>query len=261
MSKLGPERDKQKPIQVLDRALSVLSVIAQSRQPVSLHEVAVAADLHPSTVHRLLWNLALQDYLHRDDNGRWSLGLRFLQYGNLVRNRLEVRDKALPLMQVLHEKTGQTVNLSMRQDDAMMYVEHVFSAQDGVGLTRQIGALAPLHCTSGGKLFLSEFSPEDVSDYIARTRLTARTRHSIDSAERLIPELDRIRELGWADDKEELEIGIQCVGAPIRDQSGHIVAALTIVSASDMSQKPEWVRLLLSTANAVSATLGWLGHH
>ena len=110
-------------------------------------------------------------------------------------------------------------------------------------------------------MFLSEFTPEEVSAYIARTHLSRRTEYSIESAERLIPELDRIRELGWADDKEELEHGIQCIGAPVRDSCGTIIAAITIVSSSDMSQKPEWVRHLLSTTAAVSANLGWLGQH
>ena len=261
MTKNGTEREKQKPIQVLDRALSILSIIASRRQPISLHDIALMAQLHPATVHRLLWNLAEQDYLQRDENGRWSLGLRFLHYGSLVRDRLDVREKALPLMHVLFEKTGQTINLSMRHEDHVMYVEHVLASHNGLRLTRQIGSMAPLHCTSGGKLFLSEFSPEDVSAYIARTRLARRTEHSIASAERLIPELDRIRELGWADDKEELEHGIRCIGAPIRDHQGRIIAAITIVSSSDMSQKPEWVRHLLSTCAAVSAGLGWLGQH
>ena len=248
-----------KTVQVLERALKILSFIASKRQPVSLHEIAVSIELHPSTVHRLLWNLADHGYAERDQSGCWRLGFKYLEYGHLVRDRLDVREKALPLMQVLHEKTGETINLSMRHGDSMMYIEHVYAPQTGVRLARQVGAMAPLHCTSGGKLFLAEMPPEEISAYIARTKLQGRTENSIKTAEKLIVALSRVRELGWADDIEELEPGIQCIGAPVRDGQGQIVAAITIISASSMQRKPEWTRHLLSASAAVSASMGWLG--
>ena len=248
-----------KTVQVLDRALKILSLIASKPQSLSLHDIAVCTGLHPSTVHRLLWNLSDHGYAERDQNGCWRLGFKYLEYGHLVRDRLDVREKALPLMQVLHEKTGETINLSIRRGDFMMYIEHVYAPQTGVRLARQVGAMAPLHCTSGGKLFLSEMSPEEISDYITRTKLQSRTENSITTAEKLIVTLGRIRDLGWADDIEELEPGIQCIGAPIRNGQGRIIAAITIISASSMQRKPEWTRHLLSASAAVSASMGWLG--
>ena len=139
-----------------------------------------------------------------------------------------------------------------------MYIEHVYAPGTGVRLARRIGAMAPLHCTSGGKLFLSDMPPEEVSAYISRTGLAPRTQHSICTPEKLIMEINRVKELGWADDKEELETGIRCIGAPIRDKTGHIVATVTVASSIEMRHKPDWVRHLLSAVNAVSASLGWL---
>ena len=112
--------------------------------------------------------------------------------------------------------------------------------------------MAPLHCTSGGKLFLCDCTPEEVSAYIARTDLKPRTSHSITSPEKLILELNRVKELGWAEDREELELGIQCIGAAIRDKDGRVVAALTIVSSSDMQHKPDWVVHLKNAVNSIS---------
>ena len=125
-------------------------------------------------------------------------------------------------------------------------------------LARRIGATAPLHCTSGGKLFLSDMSPEQVSAYISRTNLVPRTQYSITTAEKLIMEINRVKELGWADDKEELEMGIRCIGAPVRDKTGKIVAAVTVASSIEMRHKPDWVRHLMSAVNAISTSLGWL---
>lgn len=254
-----PGREKVKQVQVLDRARRILNALAQSPAPVSLHEVARMTEIHTSTVHRLLWNLAEDGFTERTANGRWRLGLTFLEYGSLVRDRLDIREKAVGVMQLLFERTGQTVNLSIRRDDSVMYVDHVYAPGTGVRLARQIGAMAPLHCTSGGKLFLCDMSPEEVSAYIHRTGLAPRTPFSINTPEKLILELTRVKELGWADDKEELETGIRCIGAPIRDKTGRVVATVTVASSIEMRHKADWVRHLLSAVNAVSTSLGWLG--
>ena len=219
-------KDKIKQVQVLERARRILRTLADCPNPISLHEISEMTEIHMSTVHRLLWNLA--------------------------------QDGLVDVMQLLFERTGQTINLAIRRNDSIMYIEHVYAPGTGIRLARRIGAMAPLHCTSGGKLFLSDMTPEEVSAYISRTGLAPRTEHSINTPEKLIMEINRVKELGWADDKEELETGIRCIGAPIRDKTGHIVATVTVASSIEMRHKPDWVRHLLSAVNAVSASLGWL---
>lgn len=250
-----PAHENTKPIQVVERMMTILDLIAQNREPMSLHMIAQAANLHPSTVHRLLWNLADYGYLTRNSNGSWKLGLRFLEYGCLVRDRLVIGEVALPIMQELYKITGQTINLAVRHDDNMIYIEHVYSPQRGARLARQIGALAPLHCTSGGKLFLCDCSPEEVRSYINRTQLAARTQFSISSPEKLILELNRVKELGWAEDNEELEYGIHCIGAAIRDKDGRAIASITVASVNGMGKKPVWVLELSKAAQEISAKI------
>lgn len=257
VSKASP-KDKIKQVQVLERARRILRTLADCPAPVSLHEISEMTEIHMATVHRLLWNLCQDGLVDRMNNGRWRLGLTFLEYGSLVRDRLDIREKAIGVMQLLFERTGQTINLAIRRNDSIMYIEHVYAPGTGVRLARRIGAMAPLHCTSGGKLFLSDMPPEEVSAYISRTGLAPRTQHSICTPEKLIMEINRVKELGWADDKEELETGIRCIGAPIRDKTGRIVATVTVASSIEMRHKPDWVRHLLSAVNAVSASLGWL---
>lgn len=252
------DKDKIKQVQVLERTRHILRTLAESASPMSLHEISQVTEIHMSTVHRLLWNLALDGFVDRMSNGRWRLGLTFLEYGSLVRDRLDIREKAIGIMQLLFERTGQTINLAIRRNDSIMYIEHVYAPGTGVRLARRIGAMAPLHCTSGGKLFLSDMTPEEVSAYISRTGLAPRTPHSISTPEKLITEINRVKELGWADDKEELETGIRCIGAPIRDKTGRVAATVTIASSIEMRHKPDWVGHLLSAVNAVSASLGWL---
>lgn len=248
-------KEKLKQVQVLERTTRILNLLASRRTPYSMHDIAQLTDIHTSTAHRLLWNMAESGFVERDANGGWRLGLTFLELGNLVRDRLRIREKALPVMQQLFEKTGQTINLALRHDDHVMYIEHVFAPKTGVRLARQVGAVAPLHCTSGGKLFLCDCPPEEVSAYIARTKLAPRTPRSISSPEKLIMELNRVKELGWAEDREELEPGIQCVGGAIRNKAGRVVATLTVISSTDMQHKPEWVKHLLTAVREISAVV------
>ena len=102
----APAAKAPQTVQVLDRSLNLIDFIASRRHPIALHEIARDTLLPPSTVHRLLRNLENHGYVERDQNNYWRLGFKFLEFGHLVRDRLPVREKALPLMHVLFEKTG-----------------------------------------------------------------------------------------------------------------------------------------------------------
>lgn len=245
-------------VQVIGRVLTVLQILADHSASLSLQEISQKANLPSSTAFRILTDLAAQGFTERNAQARWSLGLAFLQYASLVRDRILVRERALPIMQVLFQHSGLTVNLSLRRDDQMIYVEHIYSPESGIRLSRQVGASAPLHCSSGGKLFLCSMTPSDVSAYIARTHLTPRTTFSIQTPEKLILELNRVKDLGWAEDNQELEYGVYCIGAGIYDAHGQMAAALTMISDTKMQDKVARVKELKSAAAAISASMGYL---
>ena len=244
-----------KNVQVLERAAHALDVIAGSDQPLASNEIAKATGLNASSLHRLLWTLNDLGFLEHREDGTWHLGLRFLEYSNRVMKALPVRAATADIMRSLFEKTGLAVHLSMRAGDSIIYVNHVCRADTGVRFSRQIGALAPLHCSSGGKLFLSAFTPDELAGYITRTGLKARTDKSIATRERLVMALDKVRERGWSEDNEELEYGIRCVGAPICDEAGRIIAAITLMSEGDMADKPRYVDLITKAAADASRLL------
>jgi hypothetical protein len=103
----------------------------------------------------------------RVEPGSYRLGMRLLELGNLVKSRINVREMALPVMRELHAQTGETVNLSVRHDDEIVYVERTSSGRSAMRVVHVIGARAPLHVTAAGKLFLLE-------DGFARLREFAR---------------------------------------------------------------------------------------
>ena len=173
-----PSTDKTS-IQVIERMISLLDALAQYPDPVSLKELATVTGLHPSTAHRILNDMVLKRFVDRADQGSYRLGMRLLELGNIVKSRLNVREAALDFMRSLHRKTHQTVNLSVRQGDEIVYIDRAFSERSGMQVVRAIGGRAPLHLTSVGKLFLAHDDPARVRAYATRTGLTGHTRNSI----------------------------------------------------------------------------------
>jgi IclR family acetate operon transcriptional repressor len=243
-------------IQVIDRAMRLLDALAAQPDPVPLKQLAARTGLHASTAHRILNDLVIGRYVERVDNGVYQLGMRLLELGSLVKGRLDVREASIAAMRSLHRLTGQTVNLSVQQGDEIVYVDRAWSEQSGMQVVRAIGGRAPLHLTSTGKLFLSTNDVRQVRAYATRTGLRGHTRNSLTEVERLERELIQVRRLGYARDNEELEVGVRCIAAGIYDDTGKLVAGLSI-SAPAERMHDEWIRHLMDTASGISEALGY----
>jgi len=161
-------------------------------------------------------------------------------------------------MRDLHRRTGQTVNLSVRQGDEIVYVDRSYSERSGMQVVRAIGGRAPLHLTSSGKLFLAYEDPRVVRAYATRTGLAGTTRNSITELAKLERELSLVRSRGYARDNEELELGVRCLAAGIRDDTGRLTAGLSVSAPSERMQD-DWIDDLLSTAQRISTALGYGG--
>ena len=148
--------EQKNPIQVIARMLKLLDVLAAHPEPLGLKQVAQYTGLHPSTAHRILSAMAADRLIDRTEPGSYRLGMRLLELGNLVKMRINVREMALPVMRELHSQIGETVNLAVRHDDEIVYVERTSSGRSAMRVVHVIGARAALHITAAGKLFLLE---------------------------------------------------------------------------------------------------------
>lgn len=254
--KKEPVTNEKTTIQVIERMVTLLDVLARHHDPVSLKQLAIESELHPSTAHRILNDMVLTRFVDRADTGSYRLGMRLLELGNIVKSRLDVREAAIEFMRTLHRKTNQTVNLSVRQGDEIVYIDRAYSERSGMQVVRAIGGRAPLHLTSTGKLFLSLDDMRTIRSYAVRTGLAGHTRNSITDLHKLEKELQEVRETGFARDNEELELGVRCMAAGIYDDSGKMIAGLSISAPADRLQE-EWLSLLKETASQISYTLGF----
>jgi DNA-binding IclR family transcriptional regulator len=249
-------KNKTSSIQVLDRAMSLVNLLACAPGPVSLTRLAGQADLHTASTHRILGALMAHGLIEKTGAGEYDLGVRWLEVGNRLRARLNIRQVAMPYMQQLAELTGETVNLIVRRGDEVVYAERVSGGQTLIQVVQVVGARAPLHVTAVGKIFLAEDSDSGVMGYADRTGLPAYTENTLTTLERLNAELDTIRHAQLAYDREEAELGVSCIGAPIRDAEGKLAAGLSISAPADR-HKPGWAEALKKAAAQTGAALGY----
>jgi len=191
------ETETKSSIQVIDRMMNLLNILAANAETISLKQLAAQSKLHPSSAHRILGVMVEKGFAERAENGNYQLGIRLLELGNLVKARLNVRHVAQPFMQKLCDELGETVNLSVRQGDEIVYVERVSAGKAMMRVVQVIGARAPLHMTAVGKIFLVQDGAEGCKGYAKRSGMKRFTEHTITTVEKLVKEVDKARRNGF----------------------------------------------------------------
>jgi DNA-binding IclR family transcriptional regulator len=253
---MAEQQAEKGSIQVIERMMSLLDVLSDTAEPATLKMLSKATGLHPSTAHRILAMMTHSRLVERHDASTYALGIRLLELGNIVKMRLNIREIALPFMQSLHEIVGEAINLAIRDEDEIIYLERTSSGRSLVRVVYLVGGRAPLHLTSLGKLFLAAESVDAVRAYAKRTGLPGKTPHSLTNLGALEKELDKVRRHDLAYDNEEAEIGLRCVASPIRNDEGVIVAGLSISAPTDR-HKSEWATHIKKTADEISYAIGY----
>ena len=243
-------------IQVIDRASLLLDAISRYSKPVKLKVLSAETGLHPSTAHRILQSLIDNRFVDRDNGGDYQLGQRFLQLSNRLHTDIDIRAVALPYMKKLRDKFDETINLTIREGDVVIYFEKV-TPNRMMHVQQIVGSRAPLHITGVGKLILGMSGSDEIQSYAQRTNLPAYTRNSFSSLPTLTEECLMSIERGYALDNEEAEIGVGCIGVLLHDRSENVIAGLS-VSAPIERRKDAWVSDLVAAGKSISAELGHL---
>jgi DNA-binding IclR family transcriptional regulator len=242
-------------IQVIDRAAALLDAIARYPKPVSLKILSAETGLHASTAHRILASLAANRLVEKDSSGHYRLGLRLLQLGARLHSNIDLRAIALPVMEALRDKLGESVNLTMREGDEVVYIEKA-TPDRMMHVQQLVGRRAPLHVTAVGKLMLGSAGDEAIRGYAQRTNLPAYTRNTITTLSKLTEECHAAIANGYALDNEEAEIDVGCIGVLLYDDTGNVAAGLSI-SAPIERRRQAWVEDVIAAGRQISAQLGY----
>lgn len=249
---------KQEPsgsIQVIERLARLLDAIAQHDNDASLKVLSAETGLHPSTAFRILASLSEQGLVERTDKGNYQLGIKLMQLGNRVTTSVDIRKIALPIMEKLRDVLGETVNLTVREGDEVVYIERSV-AKRMMKVEQVIGSRAPLHVTAVGKLMLGEQGEAACRSYAKRSKLPAYTVNTFSKTSTLLPECLAAIKRGYALDNEEAELGVGCIATLVRDASGQVVGGLS-VSAPIERRRDEWIALIMEASKQLSQQLGY----
>lgn len=200
-------------VRAVQRVCSILTLLQQSVEGVSLPEVASVTDLPKSSAFRYLWTLERYRYVERQpDTGLYRLGLGFL--GMQSRQLELLRERAKPWLEKLRDELGETINLGILDGDAVIYLDIVECAR-GVRLAARAGDRDPIYSTALGKAITAYLPEARVRDVLHQVGMPPRTPNTITSIEDFLAELAKVRRVGFGVDNGENEIDGRCVAVRI----------------------------------------------
>jgi IclR family transcriptional regulator, acetate operon repressor len=221
----GPAENSS--VQSLDRALRILAIVADG-DGLSLSEVASASGLAASTAYRMLTTLEGHGMVEFDRTDQlWSIGVEAYRMGSAFLRRRKLVDRARIVMQDLMEKTGETANLGVAEDDCVVFVSQVETHQAIRAFFRP-GTRNPFHASGIGKAILAHLPGERVAAIVRKAGLEAYTPKTLAEAPALAHDLDQIRMRGFSIDDEERYPGMRCIAAPVFNEFGEPVAGVSI---------------------------------
>lgn len=250
-------------LQSVNHALRVLSLFSPERPQWTVTQVAKNLDLGKSTASRLLSTMAAVGFVSKDlQTGRYGLGLRAYEIGLAYLSGLSLRRVAMPILEELAFKIHETVYLGLLGDGAGIYIEKILSPLS-LRVDSHIGLAVPLHATALGKALLAS-QPERYVNVVVAAGLRAYTRRTITGAHALRAELRLVRRQGFALDIEEFEENLHCIGLPLRDHRGIVVAAFSVSGPAvrfTRQTMEKHIPHLRQAAAAISTQLGFKESH
>jgi IclR family KDG regulon transcriptional repressor len=247
-------------IHVIDRAAQILDCFGFDHQELSVSEIGVKTHLHRSTAHRILMALEYNDLIQQNpENGKYRLGIKLFRLGHQAVSHLNLREICRPFLTRIMNETKETVHLAVLDEDQVLYLDKV-EGPHALRMPSRVGRRIPTYCTSLGKAMLSCLDDQEVKNIFRNQVLRPYTANTVKTLNPLLTELRMIRKRGYSIDNEEIEIGLRCVGAPIKDYTGAMVGAISVAapSARLSTQKIHTAgKLVVATAEEISTKLGY----
>ena len=255
-------RSAERPVyrvQVLERAVDILQVLSEDSRELAAGEVAERLSLHKSTIHRLLTVLDQHRLIRRNaETGRYTLGLRLFEFGTRAVRGLQLRDQAQPHLDQLARETGETAHICVLDNLEMVSLAYAEGPRS-LRMPATVGRRTPAYCSAVGKAMLA-FLPESALDEVLARPVQACTEKTLVTRTELLADLRQVRIRGYSVDNEEIEKGLRCVGGPVWNYTGEVVAAISVAGPAFRITKtrvPAVARAVLATTRGLSTELGY----
>ncbi len=249
------EENTKYSLKVLQKAMKILNLYDAKGKALSLTEINDLLSFNKASTFRIIKNLEGAGYLVRDPGSmKFKLGPKLFQLGSLAEPGSDIARIARPFLQKLNERCGETVHLATLLNGEALYLDKI-EGKKTIRVITRTGTRLHAHCSGVGKVLLSGLSNEDLTRLINEKGLIRFTDNTITDVNVLTKELANIRRNGYAVDNEEVEVGLKCVAAPIRDSEGKIVAALSISAPTERFHtfREAYISSVSETAKEVTA--------
>jgi IclR family transcriptional regulator, KDG regulon repressor len=212
----------------ITKAFDILELfLNKANDEIGISEMAQLSGLKVSTAHRIAVLLVEKGYLTQSGKrGKYSLGLKFIEFGSALERTMKIRDIAFPHLEKLRVSSGEACNLAIRDKNEVVYIEH-FECNQTLRTFTEVGNRAPMYCTGVGKLFLAQMSEEDRRAHFQKPRIRY-TDNTLTDQSDLEKEISIIQGEGVALDNGEMDIGVRCIAAPVKDAKNNIIAAISV---------------------------------
>jgi IclR family acetate operon transcriptional repressor len=256
-------RESSDRLSSVRNAARVLKEFSRTDRELGVTQLARRLGVATSTAHRLLATLCDEGLLERGQvSGTYRLGLKMYELGVTVFPNLDLHDAARPVLASLRQSTGETVQMGVLDHLEVVYIERLESPQT-LRMLDQTGHRLPAHATSTGKVLLAYLAPEVLRQRLLDWQPVRLTPHTIVEKSALVEELRRVAERGWAQNLEEGAHGAASVAAPVRDEDGQVIAAVSVVGPISRARQalPRHRAAVIDAARLISTRIGYALSH
>ena len=211
---LADESSTKSGVQSVERAFELLEIMASSGGSIALGELAARAELPQPTIHRLVRTLLVMGYVRQLENRRYALGPKLIRLGESAAQLIGAWSR--PHLTELVERTGESANMAVLDNDMAVYVAQVPSPH-AMRMFTEVGRRVHLHCTGVGKALLMQLPNDSVEALLKRAGMPASNENSYTTPDALIRDIELSRSRGYAVDEGEQEIGVRCFAVPVPD--------------------------------------------
>lgn len=248
-------------VPAVDRAIELLLALVAAKKPLLLSELSNLTGMSRSTAYNTLATLQKHGFVEKDERYKsYRLGLTLFELGRAYIEQVSLLPAFEEIATEVVAVCSETVKLVVRDGCDVVYLSKV-EGEHSVRLVARVGLRMPAHLTAVGKVLLSELSDNELDSLYQDYEFVTRTANSIKNLSQLKEHLAPIRKDGCAYDREESNIGVYCVAAPIRDQTSQVIAAMSI-GIPDNRMTPERLddltKLVVQAAHKLSHRLGWI---
>lgn len=226
------DKQVQYTVAAVDRALEILNLLGKSSRELGVTELAKVLGVQKSTVHSLMQTMLARDFVQQTETGRYALGVKLLQLGELFAQRLDIRSVAKPVLTELADETGKVALLAVLSRHELIIIDKVEPERPFLIIPKFDFSLA-FHSTAVGKVLLA-FAAEETRDAILRKELSPFTPFTITDVDEIQLELSKVRLDTYAIGCDETIEGVTCFAVPIYNAANQVVAALSVSSASSL---------------------------